>query len=209
MTEFWESSFIEKQTMWGLEPTDSAIVAKNFFLERNVKDILVPGIGYGRNAKAFIDNGINVTGIEISQTAIDLARKSGLDSTIFHGSVTDMPFDDKLYDGIFCYALIHLLNDREREKFIKDCYNQLKPNGYMFFTTVSKKAPMFGKGKQLDKDYFEIMEGVKMFFYDADSIKQEFEKYGLVELSEMEEPSKNMKNSPPIEFLVVKCQKEL
>lgn len=209
MTEFWESSFIEKQTMWGFEPTDSAIVTKDFFLERNVKDILVPGIGYGRNAKVFIDNGIKVTGIEISKTAIDLARQNGLDSSIFHGSVTDMPFDDKLYDGIFSYALIHLLNNREREKFIKDCYNQLKPNGYMIFTTVSKKAPMFGKGKQLDKDYYEIMEGVKMFFYDSDSIEQEFAKYGLVEFSEIDEPSKDTKNKPPVKFLIVKCKKEL
>jgi len=209
MTEFWESSFIEKQTMWGFEPSDSAILTKDFFIERNVKGILVPGIGYGRNAKVFIDNGINVTGIEISKTAIELARQNGLDIGIFHGSVTDMPFDNKLYDGIFCYALLHLLNNRERDKFIKDCYNQLKPNGYMIFTTVSKKAPMFGKGKQLDKDYFEIMEGVKMFFYDSDSIKQDFEKYGLVEFSEIDEPSKNMKNKPSINFIIVKCKKEL
>lgn len=208
MTEFWESSFIEKQTMWGFEPTDSAIVTKDFFLERNIKDILVPGIGYGRNAKVFIENGINVTGIEISKTAIDLARQNGLDIIIFQGSVTDMPFGNKLYDGIFCYALIHLLNDHEREKFIKDCYNQLKPNGYMIFTTVSKKAPMFGQGKQLDKDYFEIMEGVKMYFYDTDSIKQEFEKYGLVEFSEIDEPNKNMKNKPPVTFIFVKCKKQ-
>lgn len=33
---------------------------------------------------------------------------------------------------------------------------------------------MYGKGKQLDKDYYEIMEGVKMFFYDSESIKQDF-----------------------------------
>ncbi|QGQ97647.1 class I SAM-dependent methyltransferase [Paenibacillus psychroresistens] len=209
MTEFWEASFIEKQTMWGFEPTDSAIVTKDFFLERDVKDILVPGIGYGRNAKVFIDNGIKVTGIEISKTAINLARQNGIDIRIFHGSVTDMPFDNKLYDGIFCYALIHLLNNREREKFIKDCYNQLKPNGYMILTTVSKKAPMFGKGEQLDKDYFEVMEGIKMFFYDSESIKQEFEKYGLVEFSEIDEPNKEMKNKPPINFIIVKCKKEL
>ncbi|WP_313641361.1 class I SAM-dependent methyltransferase [Paenibacillus sp.] len=209
MTEFWESSFIEKQTMWGFEPTDSAIVTKDFFLEKNVKDILVPGIGYGRNAKVFIESGINVTGIEISQTAIGLARQNGIDISIFHGSVTVMPFDNKRYEGIFCHALIHLLNHREREKFIKDCYDQLKPSGYMIFTTVSKKAPMFGKGKQLDKDYYEIMDGVKMFFYDSDSITQEFEKYGLVEFSEMDEPNKNMQNKPSINFIMVKCKKEL
>jgi SAM-dependent methyltransferase len=208
MAEFWESSFIEKQMMWGLEPADSAILANDFFLEKKVKDILLPGIGYGRNAKIFLDNGINVTGIEISRTAIDLARQNGLDIPIYHGSVTDMPFDNKLYDGIFCFALIHLLNRREREKLIKDCYSQLKPNGYMIFTAVSKKVPMFGKRKQLSKDRFEIMEGVKMFFYDSDSVKQEFGKYGLAELSEIDEPSKNKKNKPPLKFIIIKCKKE-
>ncbi|MDT8718448.1 class I SAM-dependent methyltransferase [Clostridium sp. 19966] len=209
MTEFWESSFIENQMMWGFEPSDSAILTKDFFLEKKVKDILIPGIGYGRNAKVFIDNGINVTGIEISKTAIDIARQNELNISIFHGSVADMPFDDKLYDGIFCYALIHLLNNGEREKFIKDCYKQLKPKGYMIFTTISKEAPMYGRGKQLSKDYFEIMEGLKMFFYDSDSIKQEFGEYGLIEFSEIVEPHKNMENKPPFKFIMIKCQKEL
>ena len=209
MSEFWESSFIEHQTMWGFEPADSAILAKDFFLEKNIRDILIPGIGYGRNAKVFMDNGIKVTGIEISKTAIDLARHNGLNIRIFHGSVTDMPFDDRLYEGIFCYALIHLLNSQERAKFIKDCYHQLKPNGYMIFTTISKEAPMFGKGNQLGKDYFEIMEGLKMFFYDEDSIQQEFGQYRLVEISKIVEPHKNMENKPPFPFIMVKCKKAL
>jgi SAM-dependent methyltransferase len=208
MTEFWESSFIEKQMMWGFEPSDSAILTKDFFLEKKVKDILIPGIGYGRNAKIFYDNRINVTGIEISKTAIDLAEQNGLDIRIYHGSVTDMPFDNKLYDGIFCYGLIHLLNSSERKKLIKDCYSQLKPNGYMIFTAVSKKYPMFGKGKQLSKDRFEIMKGLKMFFYDSESIKQEFGKYGLVEFSNIDEPNKNMENKPPVNFIIVKCKEE-
>ena len=74
--------------MWGFEPSDSAILTNDFFLEKKVNDILIPGIGYGRNAKVFIDNGINVAGIEISKTAIDLARQNGLNISIFHGSVT-------------------------------------------------------------------------------------------------------------------------
>ncbi|WHY59890.1 class I SAM-dependent methyltransferase [Cytobacillus firmus] len=208
MTEFWESSFIEKQTMWGFDPSDSAILTKDFFLEKKVKDILIPGFGYGRNAKVFIENGIDVTGIEISKTAIELARDNGLTIPIFHGSVNDMPFDDKHYDGIFSYALIHLLNKSEREKFIHSCYNQLKPNGYMVFTAISKEAPMYGKGKQLGKDYFEIMDGVKMFFYDSDSIKQEFGQYGLIEISEIVEPHKDNETKPPFTFTMVKCQKK-
>ena len=207
MTEIWESSFISNQMIWGDEPSDSAILTKDFFLEKQVKNILIPGIGYGRNAKVFLDNGINVTGIEISKTAIELVQKMGIKLNIFHGSVTDMPFDDTLYDGIFCYALIHLLNKLEREKFISDCYKQLNPGGYMVFTTISKEAPMYGKGKQLAKDYYEIMDGMKLFFYDSDSLKQEFGEYGLLETSDILEPHKNMPDKPPFQFIMVKCQK--
>lgn len=59
--------------------------------------MLIPGIGYGRNAQIFRDNGMKVTGIEISGTAIEMAKKHyGSDMTIYHGSVTDMPFDDQI-----------------------------------------------------------------------------------------------------------------
>jgi len=46
---------------------------------------------------------------------------------------------------------------------------------------------MFGQGKQLSRDRFERIKGVKMFFYDSDSIKHEFGKYGLTEVSEIDE----------------------
>src|SRR6478735_10289539 len=126
MTEFWEANFIEKKEMWGFEPAHSAVLTKDFFVRESVKNILIPGIGYGRNAQIFKDNGITVTGIEISKTAIEMARKHyGPDMKIYHGSVTDMPFDKQQYDGIFCYALIHLLSSNERAKLIRDCYDQL------------------------------------------------------------------------------------
>jgi SAM-dependent methyltransferase len=196
--EFWESAFIEKQEMWGFEPSNSAVLTKDFFVEKSVKNILIPGIGYGRNAQIFRDNGIAVTGIEISKTAIEMARKHyGTDMTIYHGSVTDMPFDNCQYDGIFCYALIHLLDSSEREKLIRDCYNQLSNNGIMVFTAISKEAPTYGKGKFISKDHYEIFDGVKMFFYDRASIYAEFNNAGLFEITEVTE------NYP---FFLIKCR---
>ncbi|WP_258538893.1 hypothetical protein [Flagellimonas abyssi] len=50
MTEFWETAFRDKQEMWGMEPAKSAELTKTFFVENSVKNILIPGIGYGRNA---------------------------------------------------------------------------------------------------------------------------------------------------------------
>jgi len=201
MAEFWEDNFIEKQEMWGLEPSKSAVLTKDFFVENVVTNMLIPGIGYGRNAQVFRENGIIVTGIEISKTAIELAKKHyGADLKIYHGSVTDMPFDKVQYDGIFCYALIHLLDSEERKKLIQDCYNQLSENGYMIFTVITKEAHTYGKGKLISKDRYEIFDGVQMFFYDKESVQKEFGKFGLFEIMELDE------NFP---FFMIKCKKML
>lgn len=198
--EFWESAFGEKQEMWGFEPSKSAVLTKDFFVEKSIRNILIPGIGYGRNAQIFTENGITVTGIEISKTAIEMARKHyGTAMVIHHGSVTDMPFDQHQYEGIFCYALIHLLDSNERAKLISGCYAQLSENGYMVFTVISKAAHTYGQGKFISKDRYEIFDGVKMFFYDEESIKSEFGNAGLVEVTAISE-------SQP--FFLIKCKKE-
>ena len=164
MTEFWESHYKEIQSLWGFKPADSAIYATSLFLKNKAKEILIPGIGYGRNAKNFCDNEFNVTGIEISETAIKLAQaKNNLNIKIHHGSVTNMPFDAKKYDGIYCYALIHLLNFNERRKLIRDCYTQLSSNGIMVFVAGSKKMPMYCQGSLLSKDRYKIQKGLKVF----------------------------------------------
>ncbi len=200
MTEFWEEVFNDKQEMWGMEPAKSTLLTKDFFIEKSIKNILIPGIGYGRNAQPFIETGMTIAGIEISKTAIELARKHyGTEMTIYHGSVTDMPFDSKKYNGIFCYALIHLLDNEERKKLIQNCYNQLIENGYMVFTAITKEAPNFGKGELISKDRYEFHKGAKIFYYDKESVKAEFEKFGLFEIIEVSE------NQP---MYLIKCQKE-
>lgn len=208
MIEYWDNKFREVKTMWGMEPSDSAIFARDFFQKHQICDILIPGVGYGRNANVFLQNGIKVTGIEISEYAINMARDEyKLDFPIYHGSVTDMPYDNKHFDGIFCYALIHLLNKPERKRFIQNCYNQLKPNGYMIFTIVSKKASMFGNGRFLSESRYELMKGLKVFFYDLESAKNEFKDFGLMDIQEIDEPIKHMDNEPPLRCILVTCKR--
>jgi SAM-dependent methyltransferase len=190
LAEFWEAAFSKMQLAWGLEPTASARLACDHFARAGVKDVLIPGIGYGRNAKPFLDRGMSVTGIEISETAIALARSHlGLEIPIFHGSVADMPFEDRQYDGIFCHGLIYLLDAAGREKLVRDCCRQLTRGGHMVFTVISKKAPMYGQGPRLGEDWYERLPNLPMYFYDANSVRREFGPYGLVEFSEIDEPS--------------------
>ncbi len=210
MTEFWEASFQEKKAMWGEFPTDAAIRAAELFKARAYKNVLIPGIGYGRNAKPFIGAGIPVTGIEISETAIAMAQAGfGSEIRIFHGSVAEMPFEDKQYDSIFSFALIHLLNETDRQKFIAACYNHLRPGGTMIFLSIAESAPMFGTGKKITDRLFETMPGVRLFFYDAQSIGREFGDYGLEGFQQVSEPAKNTPTLPDLDFLWIECRKKI
>lgn len=201
MFEIWEKFFAEKQELWGSKVVPSAIIVKDYFLKKGINNILIPGFGYGRNARVFVDSGINVTGIEISKSAIDLAKKYvGKSTKIFHGSVCDMPYDDIKYDGIFCYSLIHLLNKNERIKLISDCFNQLSIGGYMFFVAISKNADTYKRGKYISKDRYELHKGVRMYFYDEKSVFKEFSKFGLIEINEIVED---------FPFYIIKCCKEI
>lgn len=199
MTDFWEEAFNSKQEMWGLQPTTTAVLSAKAFAKMEFQKILIPGIGYGRNAEPFLSKGMEVTGIEISMKAIELATKRhGNTLKIYHGSVAKMPFDSIRYDGIFCHALIHLLDEYERAKFIEDCHNQLAEGGYMIFTAITKEASTYGMGKLISKDRYEQFGGVSMFFYDEKSILKEFRKYGLVQTETV------IENYP---FYMIKCKK--
>ncbi len=208
MAEFWETSFKDKNEMWGWEPADSVFKALELFNKNNLSNLLIPGFGYGRNAKYFIDNGLNVTGIEISETAIGIAKKHFAETVkIYHGSVSSMPFDNEKYDCIFCYSLIHLLNEKDRFKLIKDCYNQLKPNGLMVFVTISKNDFRYGNGLEIAKDTFEPWKGLNLYFYDTISIQNDFGKFGLIDHEEINEPVVAVEGKPNQKFWYIVCKK--
>ncbi|MDO6436686.1 class I SAM-dependent methyltransferase [Cyclobacterium sp. 1_MG-2023] len=208
MTEFWEENFKDKQSMWGFSPADAAIETVKLFQKHELRKILVPGFGYGRNAKVFMDEGFDVTGIEISETAIDIARKQyGNQINVHHGSVSGMPFDNETYDGIFCYALIHLLEKKDRPKLIADCYKQLNEGGLMVFVAISTEDHAFGKGEEIGKNRFLTPHGVELFFYNLDSVNDEFGDYGLLESKTIMEPAKNIVGKPGQKFWQIVCKK--
>jgi SAM-dependent methyltransferase len=210
MTEFWESAFQKNTEMWGWEPASSAIAASELFKKHQLEKILIPGIGYGRNAEVFRSNGCAVTGIEISETAIALARKRfGHDITLHHGSVSLMPFDTETYDGIFSYSLLHLLGPNERSKLIEDCYKQLRPGGFMVFVSISKEDFRYGQGEETCKDTFDMPYGVTLFFYDSNSIASDFGKYDLMESTLIGEPMQDANSSNKQGFWYIVCRKAI
>lgn len=208
MSEFWDNMFQQIGTAWSFEPANSTFFARDLFTENAFCKILIPGVGYGRNAKPFIEKGFEITGIEISKTAIGLARENGLEFPIHHGSVNQMPFENSIYDGIYCYALIHLLNQNDRRKLLRNCFNQLRSGGIMVFLAVSTGyTKLYENGNPISKNRFRTNNGLNVFFYDAESVETEFGPFGLTDYHEIEEPVKHHENEEPMKFWRVVCRK--
>ncbi len=208
MNDFWEKSFQKNRKMWGEAPSESAVIVANDFMQQGYKEILIPGCGYGRNAKPFVDLNMNVTGIEISQTAIDIASKVVPDRfNIFKANVMDMPFDEKKYEGIFCYSLLHLLGLEERLNLINKCYSQLTTGGTMIFVTLSINDYQYGKGKEISKNRFLSRNNVELYFHNATTIDEEFSEFGLIGAKEIFEPIKNSKMRNHQSLWMVTCKK--
>ena len=204
VAEFWESVYKGNEKMWGANPTDNAYTALEILLKHNCANVLIPGFGYGRNARVFYERGFGVTGIEISKTAIERARSHfGPEVTIHHGSVAKMPFDAKKFQAIYCYSLIHLLEKAERIKLIEDCFAQLEPNGIMIFVALSTNDNRFGVGKEIEKNTFHSPHGLKLYFYDREAISQEFGSYNIIALNEINEPEQ----SPTEKHWMIVCKK--
>lgn len=185
--DYWEKRFLDGGKIWGDKPSRTAIYALELFKRHNVNKILVPGAGYGRNTKIFTDANLDVTGIEISASAIELAKNFNPKIQFFQGSVLDMPFDDKKYDGIYSCYVLHLFLKDDRISFLKKCFNQLRAKGYAFHVVFSDNENSFGKGERVEENTFESKPWRPVHYFTENDLKEHFKEFSVIETGEIEE----------------------
>ncbi|OHD09600.1 MAG: hypothetical protein A2Y41_04760 [Spirochaetes bacterium GWB1_36_13] len=181
MHDFWNNRFLTEKEIWGIKHSKTAELCLKFFSKYQINSILIPGCGYGRNAKYFIDNKLKVEGVEISEEAIKIAEAKGIFFKIYQGSILEMPFNDSIYDGIYCFNVLHLLLEKDRFSFIDKCFNQIKNNGLVYFAAFSEQDPSFGKGKEVEKNTFESRPGRPAHYFTDGDLRNHFDKYLILE----------------------------
>lgn len=185
--EYWEKRFLDGGKIWGVKPSDTATLALKQFIKYKVNKILVPGAGYGRNTKLFTDANLEVVGIEISETAINIARKYNPKTKFFQGSVFDMPFEDEKYDSIYSCYVLHLFLKEERISFLKKCYDQLKTKGFAFFVVFSEKDSSFGRGERVEKNTYVSKPWRPVHYFTEPDLRAHFKEYTIIETGSIEE----------------------
>ncbi len=149
-----------QEAVWEREYNDPQLVTKDSKPQKDVlrflkylrKDeevaleglsVLDLGSGTGRNANYIAKLGNTVTGIEISKTAIALARdrahEEGVQVTYVHQSMGErFPVADASVDLVLDITSSNSLNEKEREAYLAECDRVVKPGGHLFVKTLCK-----------------------------------------------------------------------
>ena len=186
--EYWESRYLGEGKIWGESPSKSALSALQLFRTHQVKTVLVPGSGYGRNTRLFSTAGLDVTGIEISETAFKMAGQFDPRSKFYRGSVLDMSFDNRRYDAIYCFNVLHLFRLPERELFLNQCLGKLTKQGLAYFTVFSEKESSFGQGAETELNTFESKPGRPVHYFTDPDLRQQFHRFEIIDTGIIEDP---------------------
>lgn len=105
------------------------------------KQLLDVGCGGGILAESLAKLGANVTGLDMAQPSLDVAKnhaqQNGLVINYLKNSIEDYANNnDTRFDIITCMELLEHVPDPQ--SIIKACANLLKPNGKLFLSTINR-----------------------------------------------------------------------
>lgn len=127
--DFWNNIYNKGNLAWGSEP---ASILSNFMeLFPPSAKVLDIGCGKGRNSIYLSKLGYDVTGIDISQSAIDLAisEKSSCKFYCMDALNDDL---NQTFDVIIDFGLFHFIPPEYRKKYNSKIHDMLNPGGLYF-----------------------------------------------------------------------------
>lgn len=127
------------------------VIAKRY-PKQSVK-ILDIGCGAGFLTNPLAEKSHDVTGIDISESSLETARKYDVTGGVkyINANAYELPFSDGLFDVVFAMDVLeHVENP---EKLIKEASRVLKPGGLFFFHTFNRNW----------LSYFIVIKGVEWF----------------------------------------------
>ena len=124
--------------------------------------VLDLGCGAGRHVVFMARENIAAYGVDLSSEGIEYAKKSldeqGLSAILKQGSVSEIPFEDELFDGIICYGVLYYCKIEEIKKAINEIKRVLKVGGKGLVVVRSTEDYRFGKGTEIERNTFIISE---------------------------------------------------
>ena len=144
--------------------------------------VLDIGCGEGFYSIYLASEDFDVTGIDISENAIKLAKENAMGQNV---KIKFMPLDindlDKIndkFDFIFEWAILHHIIPKQRQKYVKNIKRILSKRGKYLSICFNNQNPDFGaKGKNLRiiPEGAKMPAGTKLYYSSFEEMKQLFE----------------------------------
>jgi len=114
------------------------------------KNVLDIGCAVGLAVEELNKLGYEITGIDISPKMINYARKRNPESRFYINDFMSKEFNET-YDGILCFAFIHLFPKAEAIKVMEKVYKIMNKDGTIYIGTT--KAQDSEEGFRVKDDY--------------------------------------------------------
>ena len=116
--EFWDKYANENESKFNEE---FAKFVRDLAVSLRCTSVLEIGCGTGIDLRLFPET-VNVHGIDLNDTALDIAREKLPKFDFKKSSITDLPFEDSSIDFVFTHHLLNYLEEDVLEKGISEMY---------------------------------------------------------------------------------------
>ena len=103
------------------------------------------GCGPARDAKYFIDAGIQYSGVDFSEEAIEIARKNNPKATFQVSDLRSVNFPKNSTNAFIALASLYHLNRNDFKKLLVNVYSALKSGGQFYLVMKKGKGEEFGR----------------------------------------------------------------
>lgn len=111
--------------------------------------VLDVGCGTGVDLVRFAQGGADVTGVDIAESAIALARQNveqrGLTADLRVADAERLPFPDATFDLVFAHGVIQYTTSAQA--IVDECHRVLKPGGQAIFQAYNRRSWLNALGK--------------------------------------------------------------
>ncbi len=142
-----------RENLYSCNNTEEKPALFSLFPDLDGKSVLDLGCGFGENCAEFQRlKASHVTGVDISEKMLDVARSEHPDIEFIRGDISDLSFIKDKYDVVFSSLAVHYIEDFDC--FCKDVFALLNHDGYFVFSQEHpiNTCGMSGGGFTKDKD---------------------------------------------------------
>lgn len=177
-SKYWNIYYNESHDIE--KPSDFALFISSYL--RPNRMLLDLGCGNGRDSLFFLQKGLDVVGIDASETAINKLKKNTDENAhaefICDDFVKCRSVYQRQYDYIYSRFTLHAIKKEQEIELWKNITDGLKKDGRLFIEARTIHDDLYGKGRIIDKDSYFYNNHFRRFINPI-KLRATLEKLGL------------------------------